>query len=171
MIGKGVCVGGNQEKWEEGQGFTVNVHWQRRVSRLCVFLAVKMQSLKWSFSERTDRQVAWTEVMRPEATIKLMTFLPALDDYFLRTEKQKLMTNTRLNSSLKNKNLGYKLLPTYLTGLSWWLSFIEHFKQSLAQNRDVFTEQSPRSCHIVFAGSWVPQIAHIPGVEKMLDKM
>lgn len=57
--------------------------------------------------------------MRPEATIKLMTFLPALDDYFLRTEKQKLMTNTRLNSSLKNKNLGYKLLPTYLTGLSW----------------------------------------------------
>lgn len=41
------------------------------------------------------------------------------DDYFLRTEKQKLMTNTRLSSSLKKRNLGYKLLPTYLTGLSW----------------------------------------------------
>ena len=36
---------------------------------------------------RTDRQVAWTEVTRPEATIKFMTFLPALE-HKLNPQKQ-----------------------------------------------------------------------------------
>lgn len=70
---------GDKGKWEEGQGFAFNVHWQNNVSRLCVFLAVMMHLSKArvKFSERTNRQMACTEVTRPEAIIKSMMFPPA----------------------------------------------------------------------------------------------